>query len=268
MLRFSANLCTLFTERPPAERFRAASSAGFHAVELQCPYGVGVAPRGQLLQDNGLRLVLLNLPTGDLLEGGDGLAGVPGREAAFRAAVQLTVRYVEALGVPAVNVRAGRKPQGVARAEAEATLALNLEYATATFRDAGAATLLEAVNLFDQSRSLVSSLNDMRRLCAAVPRLKRLFNCYHMDRMSSTMLDDLEASLDQVGHVQFADHPGRQEPGTGRIDYGSVFSLLRESAYQGWCGADYQPSRPTEDTLDWWRRPPRARERQPLRALS
>lgn len=270
MLRFSANLCTLWTERPLAERFRAASAAGFQAVELQCPYVVEEAVLAQLLQANGLRLVLVNLPTGDLMKGGNGLAAVPGREAAFRLAVQTAARYAEALGVPAVNVQAGRKPQGVLRAACEETLLRNLEYASAVLRDAGAATLVEAVNVFDSPRSLLSSLEGMQRLCAAVPSLKMLFNCYHMHRMSTTMLDDLAASLAQVGHVQFADNPGRQEPGTGRIDYEAVFALLRESAYQGWCGADYQPSRATEDTLAWrqQQRPPRGRERGLLRAAT
>lgn len=265
MLRFSANLSTLFAERPLAERFRAACNAGFQAVELQSPFALGVAPLEQLLRDNGLRLALINLPTGDFRQGGDGLAGVPGREATFRAAVQAVARYVEALGVPAVSVQAGRKPQGVRRADCEDVLLANLEFASQCFRNAGAVTLVEAVNIFDHSRSLVSTLEDMQRLCSALPRLRLLYNCYHMHRMSTAMLDDLEACLSRVGHIQFADNPGRQEPGTGRIDYEAVFALLRESSYQGWCGADYQPSRVTEDTLAWWPRAARGREKGALR---
>lgn len=266
MLRFSAHLGTLFAERPLAERFRAASGAGFQAVEMASPFGLGIAPLQQLLQDNGLRLVLVHLPAGDLRGDGDGLAGVPGREAAFRMAAEAVARYVEVLGVPAVNVRAGRRPQGVPRAACEETLLRNLEFATALYRDAGAVTLLESVNRLDQPRSLVSSMDDLRGYCAAVPRLKMLFNCYHLHRMSATMLEDLAASLPQVGHVQFADHPGRQEPGTGRINYAAVFALLRASAYQGWCGADYQPSRATEETLDWRQLAARPGERRALRA--
>lgn len=271
MLRFSANLCSLFTERPLAERFRAACAAGFQGVELQCSFELGVAPLGQLLQNNGLRLMLISLPAAEGPLGCEGIAGIPGREAAFRAAVQAAARYVEALGIPAINVRAGRKPQGVLREACDTTLIQNLEYATSIFRDVGATTLLEAVNGIDHPRSLVSSADDMRRLCEAVPRLKMLFNCYHMHRMSPKLLEDLEACLPHVGHVQFADNPGRQEPGTGRIDYEAVFSLLRESTYQGWCGADYQPSRATEETLGWRQPPqqqlPRPKSKGFLRAM-
>lgn len=266
MLRFSANLCTLWTERPLEARFRAASAAGFQAVELQYPYALRVSPLAQLLRDNGLRLVLINAPAGDLLKGGNGLAGVPGKESAFRLAVQAAARYAEALGVPAVNIQAGRKPQGVLRTACEDTLLRNLEYASGVFRDAGAVTLVEAVNVFDQPRSLVSSLDAMEQLCRAVPSLRMLFHCYHMHRMSKSMRDDLAACLPRIGHVQFADNPGRQEPGTGRIDYEAVFALLRESPYRGWCGAGYHPSRATEETLAWRQVPLHGRERGLLRA--
>lgn len=268
MLRFSANLCTLWHERPLEARFRAASAAGFQAVELQYPYALRVSPLAQLLRDNGLRLVLVNVPSGDLAKGGNGLAGVPGKESAFRLAVQSAARYAEALGVPAVNVQAGRKPQGVLRTACEDTLLRNLEYASTVFRDVGAVTLVEAVNVFDQPRSLVSSLESMEQLCAAVPSLRMLFNCYDMHRMSKAMRDDLAACLPRVGHVQFADNPGRQEPGTGRIDFEALFALLRDSAYSGWCGAGYHPSRATEDTLAWRQAPPRQRDRALLRAAT
>ena len=103
MLRFSANLSLLFTELPLAERFAAARAQGFHAVEIQFPYELGIDTLAQRLRENDQQLVLINVPAGDLMEGGDGLACVPGREHAFRDAVEQAVDYARALAVPTVK---------------------------------------------------------------------------------------------------------------------------------------------------------------------
>jgi hydroxypyruvate isomerase len=54
-----------------------------------------------------------------------------------------------------------------------------------------------------------------------------------------------------VGHVQFADAPGRHEPGTGTMDFALLFTGLDRLGYSGWVSAEYRPSRLTEETLGW-----------------
>lgn len=251
MLKFSANLSLLFTERPLAERFAAARAAGFSAVEIQFPYELAIAELQELLAENSLQLVLINVPAGDLMQGGDGLACVPDRVGIFREAVAQAVEYADALAVPNVNVLAGRQPAGLSRDECLATLAGNLEHAVAALAKVKTGTVLEAINVFDMPRFLIHSVSDMQRLCDEIDGLKMQFDCYHMSRMGEDVLSELRQNLPLTGHVQFADNPGRHEPGTGRIDYKPVFSLLAASGYAGWCGAEYRPSRQTEDTLGW-----------------
>ena len=72
-MKLAANLSLLFNEQPLLERFGAAKSAGFEAVEIQFPYPETVADIKSQLQDHQLECVLINVPTGDLMEGGEGL---------------------------------------------------------------------------------------------------------------------------------------------------------------------------------------------------
>ncbi|HEX6591076.1 MAG TPA: TIM barrel protein, partial [Moraxellaceae bacterium] len=203
------------------------------------------------LQDNELRLVLINVAAGDYMQGGDGLACIPGREADFRQALQQAADYVQALNVPRVNVLSGRKPNDVSQEACFGVLNDNLHEAVAVLKKAGAGTVVEAINPFDMPHTLVHSLKHMQLLCQDIHGLQMQFDCYHMSRMGEDILETLRHNLGQVGHIQFADNPGRHEPGTGRLDYRPVFSLLHESDYSGWCGAEYKPSRQTEDTLGW-----------------
>ncbi|NRA25588.1 MAG: hydroxypyruvate isomerase, partial [Oleispira sp.] len=86
-MKLAANLSMLFTEQPLLERFGAAKTAGFNAVEVQFPYVEKVADLKAVLKQHKLECVLINVPAGDLMTGGEGLASLPGKDAEFSAAV-------------------------------------------------------------------------------------------------------------------------------------------------------------------------------------
>ncbi|MDP2227373.1 MAG: TIM barrel protein [Moraxellaceae bacterium] len=253
MLKYSANLSLLFTEVPLIERFAAARAAGFSAVEIQFPYELAIADILRELETHELRLVLINVPAGDLMQGGDGLACVPGREQAFRHAVMDALHYASALGVPTVNVLAGREPAGESLTRCLHTLAGSLRYASETLQSIGVTTVVEAINTVDMPRFLVHNVAQMQEMLEIVdhPTLKMQFDCYHMARMGEDVLQALTDNIDSIGHVQFADTPGRHQPGTGALDFAAIFTRLRELPYAGWCGAEYRPHGCTQDSMHW-----------------
>ncbi|MBO0715662.1 MAG: hypothetical protein J2P59_12960, partial [Acidimicrobiales bacterium] len=59
-----------------------------------------------------------------------------------------------------------------------------------------------------------------------------------------------------IAHVQIADHPGRGEPGTGKLDLLRYLAALEEHGYSGWVGLEYAPTTSTLESLAWL---PRAR---------
>jgi hydroxypyruvate isomerase len=59
--------------------------------------------------------------------------------------------------------------------------------------------------------------------------------------------------LPSIGHIQFADNPGRHQPGTGEINFAFLFEHLRRIGYPGWVSAEYRPSRTTTESLGWMR---------------
>jgi len=59
-----------------------------------------------------------------------------------------------------------------------------------------------------------------------------------------------------IGHIQFADCPGRGAPGSGAVDFAAIRRTLREVSYNGWLGAEYRPAGETAASLHWlknWR---------------
>lgn len=255
MLRFTANLSLLFTERPLIERFAAARAAGFRAVEIQFPYELSIGEIRQELEEHELELVLINVPAGDLMQGGDGLAGVPGREQMFRRAVMQAVPYAQQLGVRCVNVLAGRQPEDGDLLHCLHTLANNARYAAEAFQTIDVTTTLEAINTIDMPRFLISNIAQMQEILEAAdhPTLKMQYDCYHLAMMGEDLIAGLRENVADIGHIQFADIPGRGAPGSGNLPFNQIFRYISELPYNGWCGAEYRPGpEGTEASLTAW----------------
>ena len=125
-MKIAANLSLLFTELPLIERVVAAAAAGFDGVEIQFPYELPAVRLKEALQAADMPLRLINLPAGDLMSGGPGLAAVPARQTEFDAALQQALSYAAMVRPALVNVLPGRQAEGVEPEQALACLVDNL----------------------------------------------------------------------------------------------------------------------------------------------
>lgn len=255
MLRLAANLSTLFTELPLEARFEAAARAGFRGVEIQFPYELAPARLRSLLAGAQLQLALFNAPPGDAARGDRGLAGVPGREAEFRASIERALDYAAASACRRIHVMAGLVPREEDRSRHQATLRDNLAVAAELAGDAGVTLMLEPINRRDVPAYL---MNDTRLALELVEALRPAdvalqFDFYHQQILAGDLARRFAELLPVIGHVQLADNPGRHEPGTGEINYPWLLSQVEASRYDGWVGCEYSPLAGTADSLGWAR---------------
>ena len=61
----------------------------------------------------------------------------------------------------------------------------------------------------------------------------------------------IEANLAKIAHIQLADNPNRNEPGTGEINYPFLYEFIDKIGYKGWIGAEYKPKSDTVAGLGW-----------------
>jgi hydroxypyruvate isomerase len=257
MINFTANLSLLFTEVALIDRFKAAKQAGFNAVEIQFPYDLSATDIKNKLDEYGLKLVLFNVAAADLLQGGEGLACVPEKRDQFRQAVAQTVKYAELLKPEAINVLPGRCLDKNRLKQYLQTFKENLCYAVEAFSPLGVNTVFEAVNTHDMPGFIIHSGAQMLDMLDQLnrPELFMQYDIYHMQMMAEKPEAFITEHAGKIGHIQFADCPGRGQPGTGRIDFDRVFSAIENSAYLGWVGAEYKPVGTTTGSLAWLRKP-------------
>ena len=253
MPKFAANLTFFFTELSFMDRFEAAAKAGFKAVEYMAPYAYAARDIKSALQANGLTQALFNLPVGDWDRGERGLACLPGREAEFKAGIATAISYASVLDCTTINCLAGLLPAGVDRAQASATLISNLTYAATELKNAGILCVMEPINSFDMPGYFVNRTTEALAIFDQIEsdNLKLQYDIYHAQRMEGELGNTLKNHLPRIGHIQLADNPGRNEPGTGEINYPWLLKHLDSLGYDGWIGCEYRPKTTTIDGLGW-----------------
>lgn len=253
MLNFAANLSMLFTELPFLERFAAARSAGFRAVEFLFPYEYEAQHLAGLLAANDLRLVLFNLPAGNWGLGDRGIAADPARVAEFRAGVGKALDYARSLGVAQLNCLAGKTLPGVGADEQWRTLRENLQFAADALAPQGINVLVESINQHDIPGFFLHRTAQTLRLLDEVdrPNIFLQYDLYHAQREEGELTATITANFDRIAHIQIADNPGRHQPGTGEINFPYIFSTLAALHYRGHIGLEYVPVPDTAASLAW-----------------
>jgi hydroxypyruvate isomerase len=254
MLRFDANITMLYRERALVDRFAAAKRDGFSAVEILSPEDASIDELSAAATDAGVDVVLCNAPMGDFLEGGPGLSAVPGRESDFRDAMEQARQMAVSLGCPTVHIGPARLPPGVDRGACLDILTANLALAAGILDGDGIVATIEPMNTFDFPDVCLNRVSEALAILDAAgrPNTALQFDIYHMARMEPEWLSIIEGQIDRIGHFQFADVPGRHEPGSGELDFDRAFELINRLDYAGSLGAEYVPASATSDSLAWF----------------
>ncbi len=250
---FSAHLGYLFTELPFAERFAAAHAAGFGAVEHPDPYTFGVVEFAHVAREEGLEVAQIAAPSGDAAKGEKGLACLPGREVEFCDSVQKGIEAALAIGCQRVHVMPGVLPKGTTREALRPFYVSNLAWASEAIAVSGLTPMIEAISDQTVPGFYISDPAFAVDLIGEIanPALRLLLDTYHAAMNGHDAVAFLDANLDLIGHVHVADHPGRAEPGTGRIDFASIWRLLDQRGFEGWVGCEYKPTGDTAQGLRW-----------------
>jgi hydroxypyruvate isomerase len=251
MIRWSANLTMLFKEVPFLERFAAANRAGFSTVEFLWPGGVDLDALVRAKEASDLKVVLFNVDAGDVPAGERGFPNDPTRKEWWRERTLTAFELANRLGTRLINVLAGNQVVDVSRAEMLDCLCENLIWALEQHPDM--TLLLEPLNPPQNQRYLLTSLVEVMQVIDRLnhSRVKLQFDLYHVQRTQGELVENLRRHLRHIAHIQAADAPGRNQPGTGEIHWPYVLGQLEAMGYGGYVGLEYNPLPDTLGSLTW-----------------
>lgn len=253
MPKFAANLNFFYGGLPFLEQFAAARKDGFNAVEFVSPYEFEPAVVRKALADSSLTTALFNAAIGSWAAGDRGVTSVKGREDEFRALIDKVPAYCKELSCPRVNVMAGIPDASEDRASIWKRLIENLRYAADTLGKHGITVLLEHINTYDIPGYFVATPAEALQAVKEVDRENCMiqYDMYHAQRMGGEVTAFMRDNIARIGHVQIADNPNRNQPGTGEMNYKFLLDELDRLGFKGWVGLEYKPTPTPAESLGW-----------------
>lgn len=232
-----------------AARLRAVKDAGLDLAEFHLWRDKPIEAMAEALADTGMRLTSLCVdPRKSIVD--------PTERDAMVTAVRETIEATAILGKPNLIVASGFRVDGLSEEEHFANAVTALRAAADAAEEAGVMLLLEPLNTRLFAAMYLVSTKLGLDLVEAVdsPNLRLLYDVWHSAVMGEDMATVLDGRIHLVGHVQVADMPDRNEPGTGTLDWAEVMRTLRAVGYDGAIGLEYFPTIPMAQSLDQSRR--------------
>ncbi len=237
---FSVMLWTLYPKLPFEERLEKVAEAGYHAVELVNEY--------EKWSPDDFRRASAKLRSLQIVV--DAMAGVwsgianPQTIDKFLADLTRFAPIAEQLQCPAIIVLSGNRVEGVSHEAHHQACIESLKRAAEIADKRSLTLLLENIDPEENPKYYLTSVAEGFEIIRQVdhPRVKFLYDFYHEQISEGNLIEKLEKNIAQAGLFHIADVPGRHEPGSGEINYLSIYRKLAQLNYRGYVAMEFEPA--------------------------
>jgi hydroxypyruvate isomerase len=243
--KLSVMLWTVFRDLPFEQRLEKVAEAGYKNVELV----------GEYQKWSEADYTRANAKRKELGISFDATAGLkhgvanPGDRDALLADLREALVSMEKLACPSIILLSGDVVPGMSREAQHQSCIDSLKAAAKLVEGKKIAgepvrLLLETIDPEENPKYYLTSANEAFEIVKAVnhPQVEFLYDFFHEQIAEGNLIGKLEKNISHVALVHIADVPGRHEPGTGEINYGSIFRKLGELKYRGTVAMEFLPT--------------------------
>lgn len=238
-MRYSACIEMLFVAETPdsLRRMELAAEAGFRTIEFWHWTNKDIAAIDETRRRLGLAIAgLLVEPVADLTSSAS--------HHDFLIGLKKSIDVAQRLQAPVLIAQAGNELPAIPRAEQHKAIVAALGHAADLLMGTGVVLALEPLNTrIDHPGYYLSSTEEGLDIVDAVgrPEIRLLYDLYHSMVMEEEPSHVLAGRVDRIAHLHVADHPGRQQPGTGGLALAEALAWLERQGYSGAAGFEFLP---------------------------
>ncbi|MFN9371625.1 MAG: hydroxypyruvate isomerase family protein [Planctomycetaceae bacterium] len=238
--KFAVNVEMWFRKLPFLDRIRAAADLGFPAVEFWPHEGKDIPAIARLCAER--KIDIAQFTAWGFKPG----LNEPKNHAAFVQAIEKGCQVAKDLNCSLMTVVAGDDVPGLTQEQMHQNTIEGLKRGAPIAEKHGITLILEPMNIrVDHKGHCLYGSAPTMKIIAAVnsPAVKINWDLYHMHITEGDLCGHLREGFQagHIGYLQLADHPGRNEPGTGEIHYNRVLKEAHDLGYRGYVGLELNP---------------------------
>src|SRR5579859_4978553 len=168
----------------------------------------------------------------------------PAQRDNFLADVRNAITYAQKLEVPQILLMSGNAIPGRTHDEQYASLLEGSKRAGDLVAAANLTAIVEPLNsLVNHKGFFLTTCVEGARLIRQVdnPHVRLLFDIYHEQVQEGNVIRTLTEAADIVAVFHVADNPGRNDPGTGEMNYQNIYKAIQRTGYSGYLAMEYLP---------------------------
>ena len=246
MVKLSVCVEMLFHEQPFLDRIRSVADLGLPGFEF---WGIANKDLGAIVKlrdELGLTLV-------GMVGTSQPLTDPEKREAAVRE-LKKNIQLAKDIQCRSLIVTSGPEQANLTPEEQLGNITAVLKEVASTAEEAGVLIVLEPLNTVVNHpgiflNSSYTGYEILRNVGS--PNVKLLFDIYHQQITEGNIIANIREHMEYIGHFHLADVPGRQEPGTGELNYANIFKAIANSNYDGFVGCEFRPSTNSKQALEY-----------------
>lgn len=221
------------------QNVRAGAKYGFQAVEQLGWSHLDLAKAKATLDETGVTSTCIIIQSRENPDYNKQMAWTHGmvwkdtREI-FIESFKESVAAAKIMGVPNICATVGNLRDDVSSEEQFDTCVGTLKELSKIAEAEGIMIVLEPLNILVNHMGyyLVTTEQAVAMIKAVdSPNCKILFDIYHQQISEGNVVRNIQNNIDLIGHFHIGDNPGRNEPGTGEINYANVFKAIRDKGY-------------------------------------
>ncbi|MGC1784759.1 MAG: TIM barrel protein [Acidobacteriaceae bacterium] len=239
-LQFSVMLWTIDKQRGVERSIEIVADAGYHGVELVSEFETWSAQdtRRIMAKMNSLGLIF------DTIDGGSYTLADPAATQTILKKLAVRMDVAKGLGCSQLILTSGNSMKNLSQQAQRSAVIETLKHVAELASKNNMQIVIEPIDPFERPDGYLTSVIQGFEIVHAVnsQNVKVLYDFYHEQQAGGNLIVKLEQNIQWVGLVHVADVPGRHEPGTGEIDYGSIYRKLAELGYNKFIAMEFYPT--------------------------
>ncbi len=243
-MKFTVNIDMVFGNIDYCDAIYEAKKLGFDSIEILFIKDKDIDRLEEAVKDTGINVELILMDFIDLTD--------ETQREKFIDAAKETIEIAKRLGCNRLLTVSGQNILNLTHSKQLENIELALRELLPLLKENDFECLLEPVNdKVDHHGTFLTYSDDAFEIARKIndPRIKVLYDIYHMQVMEGDVVRRITNNIDLVGHLHIAGNPGRNEFFIGELDYYNIIELIDDAKYEGYFGLEYAPVHSPEDGL-------------------